>query len=102
MVSCRDGSKRGYKPIRRQSAENGDANRNRPEQAQPLEHMSGQHHVLRLARLARDILGANGVSDEYPVMRHMCNLESVITYEGTHNIQTLLVGENITGIPAYY
>jgi glutaryl-CoA dehydrogenase len=58
--------------------------------------------ALETARIARDILGANGISDEYPVMRHMCNLESVITYEGTHNIQTLLIGENITGIPAYY
>jgi glutaryl-CoA dehydrogenase len=57
--------------------------------------------ALEIARQARDILGANGVTAEYPVMRHMCNLESVKTYEGTHNIHTLVLGEAITGIPAY-
>ena len=57
--------------------------------------------ALDLARAARDILGANGVADEYPIFRHMCNLESVYTYEGTHNIHTLIVGERVTGIPAY-
>jgi len=57
--------------------------------------------ALEAARAARDILGANGVSDEYPVFRHMCNLESVYTYEGTHNIHTLIIGERVTGIPAY-
>jgi len=57
--------------------------------------------ALAIAREARDILGANGVTAEYPVMRHMCNLESVKTYEGTHNIHTLVLGEAITGIPAY-
>ena len=57
--------------------------------------------ALDVARAARDILGANGVADEYPVFRHMCNLESVYTYEGTHNIHTLIVGERVTGIPAY-
>jgi glutaryl-CoA dehydrogenase len=57
--------------------------------------------ALRIARDARDILGANGITAEYPVMRHMCNLESVITYEGTHNIHTLVLGEAITGLPAY-
>jgi len=46
-------------------------------------------------------LGANGVADEYPIFRHMCNLESVYTYEGTHNIHTLIIGERVTGIPAY-
>jgi glutaryl-CoA dehydrogenase len=56
---------------------------------------------LEVARRARDILGANGITAEYPVMRHMCNLESVKTYEGTHNIHTLVLGESITGIPAY-
>ncbi len=59
------------------------------------------YHALSIARAARDILGANGILDEYPVMRHMANLESVYTYEGTHDIQTLIVGEDITGIPAY-
>ena len=53
------------------------------------------------ARAARDILGAHGVADEYPIFRHMCNLESVFTYEGTHNIHTLIIGERATGIPAY-
>jgi glutaryl-CoA dehydrogenase len=57
--------------------------------------------ALEVARAARDILGANGVADEYPVFRHMCNLESVFTYEGTDNIQTLIVGERVTGVPAY-
>jgi glutaryl-CoA dehydrogenase len=57
--------------------------------------------ALDIARAARDILGANGVADEYPVFRHMCNLESVYTYEGTHNIHTLIIGERVTGIPAY-
>ena len=57
--------------------------------------------ALEVARAARDILGANGVADEYPIFRHMCNLESVITYEGTHNIHTLIIGERVTGIPAY-
>ena len=57
--------------------------------------------ALDIAREARDILGANGITAEYPVMRHMCNLESVKTYEGTHNIHTLVLGEAVTGIPAY-
>jgi glutaryl-CoA dehydrogenase len=57
--------------------------------------------ALETARLARDILGANGVADEYPVFRHMCNLESVRTYEGTHDIHTLIIGEKITGLSAF-
>jgi glutaryl-CoA dehydrogenase len=57
--------------------------------------------ALEVARTARDQLGANGVADEYPIFRHMCNLESVYTYEGTHNIHTLIIGERVTGIPAY-
>ena len=57
--------------------------------------------ALDIARSARDILGATGVADEHPVFRHMCNLESVFTYEGTHNIHTLIIGERVTGIPAY-
>jgi glutaryl-CoA dehydrogenase len=59
------------------------------------------HHALEIARMAREILGANGILDEYPVMRHSANLESVKTYEGTHEMHTLIVGEDITGIPAY-
>jgi glutaryl-CoA dehydrogenase len=57
--------------------------------------------ALQIAREARDVLGANGITAEYPVMRHMCNLESVYTYEGTHNIHTLVLGEAVTGLPAY-
>jgi len=57
--------------------------------------------ALDIARRSRDILGANGITAEYPVMRHMCNLESVKTYEGTHNIHTLVLGEAVTGLPAY-
>ncbi|MGH9469719.1 MAG: acyl-CoA dehydrogenase family protein [Terriglobia bacterium] len=57
--------------------------------------------ALAAARQARDLLGASGIVDEHPVFRHMCNLESVYTYEGTHNIHTLILGERITGIPAY-
>ena len=57
--------------------------------------------ALEICRKARTILGANGILDEYPVMRHMANLESVKTYEGTHEMHTLIVGEDITGIPAY-
>src|SRR5437016_7909321 len=57
--------------------------------------------ALECARMARDILGANGIADDYPIMRHMMNLESVKTYEGTHDIHTLIIGENITGISAF-
>jgi glutaryl-CoA dehydrogenase len=57
--------------------------------------------ALECARLARDVLGGNGITDDYPVMRHMMNLESVKTYEGTHDIHTLILGQSVTGIPAY-
>lgn len=57
--------------------------------------------ALECARISRDLLGANGIMDDYPVMRHMCNLESVKTYEGTDHIHTLVIGERVTGIPAY-
>jgi len=57
--------------------------------------------ALDTARMAREILGANGISDEYPVIRHMCNLESVKTYEGTHQIHTLIIGQHLTGISAF-
>jgi len=56
--------------------------------------------ALECARMARDILGANGISDDYPVFRHMANLEAVKTYEGTHDIHTLIMGSAITGIDA--
>ena len=57
--------------------------------------------ALDIARTARQILGANGILDEYPVMRHSANLESVITYEGTNEMHTLIVGEDITGLAAF-
>jgi len=57
--------------------------------------------ALEIARGAREILGANGIIDEYPIMRHAANLESVKTYEGTHEMHTLIVGEDITGFPAF-
>jgi glutaryl-CoA dehydrogenase len=57
--------------------------------------------ALECARLSRDLLGANGITDEYPIMRHMCNLETVKTYEGTDHIHALVIGEKVTGIPAY-
>ncbi len=57
--------------------------------------------ALEVARTARDLHGANGITEEYPIMRHMMNLESVYTYEGTHNMHTLIVGADITGLEAY-
>ena len=70
------------------------------------EHISlaKRNHVwmaLESARISRDILGANGITEDYPIMRHMMNLESVKTYEGTHDIHSLAIGQSITGIPAY-
>jgi len=70
------------------------------------EHISMAKHnnvwmALECARQARDILGGNGITDDYPIMRHMMNLESVKTYEGTHDIHTLIIGQSVTGIPAY-
>jgi glutaryl-CoA dehydrogenase len=66
--------------------------------------MAKQNNVLlalEAARTARDILGANGISDEYRCMRHACNLESVYTYEGTNDIHLLIVGQSLTGIQAF-
>ena len=57
--------------------------------------------ALNIARTARGILGANGIMNEYCVMRHMANLESVYTYEGTHEMQTLIVGQDLTGCEAF-
>ncbi len=57
--------------------------------------------ALDCARLSRDLLGANGITDEYPIMRHLCNLETVKTYEGTDHIHALVIGERVTGVPAY-
>jgi glutaryl-CoA dehydrogenase len=57
--------------------------------------------ALEVARVARDILGGNGIADEYHVMRHVCNLESLHTYEGTADMHTLIIGNGVTGIPAF-
>jgi glutaryl-CoA dehydrogenase len=57
--------------------------------------------ALEIARISREIFGANGILDEYPVMRHSANLESVKTYEGTHEMHTLILGEDITGFSAF-
>jgi glutaryl-CoA dehydrogenase len=66
-----------------------------------LAKMNNVDIALDIARMARDIHGANGILDEYPVMRHMANLESVKTYEGTHDIHNLILGRYITGIQAF-
>ncbi len=57
--------------------------------------------ALDCARLSRDLAGAHGIMDEYPPMRHMCNLETVKTYEGTDHIHALVIGERVTGVAAY-
>jgi len=70
----------------------------------PHVSMIKRHNVraaLEIARTCRDILGGNGISLEYPVMRHMCNLETVFTYEGTHDIHSLILGQDVTGIAAF-
>jgi glutaryl-CoA dehydrogenase len=77
-----------------------DAGKVRPQQIS-LAKRNNVFIALQIARDARQILGANGILDEYPVMRHAANLESVITYEGTHEMHTLIVGEDITGISAF-
>jgi glutaryl-CoA dehydrogenase len=71
-----------------------------PEQIS-LAKMNNVDIALQIARVARDIHGANGILDEYPVMRHAANLESVFTYEGTHDIHNLILGRWITGIQAF-
>lgn len=59
------------------------------------------YQALQIARATRDLLGANGIVLDYQVGRHLCNLETVITYEGTHNIHTLILGQHVTGIAAF-
>ena len=63
--------------------------------------MNNVSEALKIARTARNILGANGVALDYHVIRHMLNLEAVYTYEGTHDIHTLIVGRDITGLDAF-
>jgi glutaryl-CoA dehydrogenase len=77
-----------------------DEGRLRPEQVS-FGKLNNVRAALEIAREARSILGANGITLEYPISRHMNNLESVFTYEGTHEIHTLILGEAITGLPAY-
>jgi len=76
-----------------------DAGTMRPPQVS-LAKRNNVRMALDIARTARGMLGANGISDEYQVMRHMCNLESVDTYEGTYEIHTLVLGKDLTGIDA--
>ncbi len=77
-----------------------DAGTLRPEHVS-LGKMGNVRGALEVARSARTILGGNGITLEYPVIRHMNNLESVLTYEGTHEVHTLVVGEVLTGTPAF-
>jgi glutaryl-CoA dehydrogenase len=72
----------------------------RPQQVS-LAKRNNVYWAREIARTARDILGASGVTDEYQCGRHMLNLESVYTYEGTHDIHTLVVGQDVTGLPAF-
>jgi glutaryl-CoA dehydrogenase len=72
----------------------------RPEHVS-LGKLSNVDDALEVARSARQVLGANGITLEYPVMRHMCNLESVVTYEGTAEVHTLVLGQAVTGHSAY-
>ncbi|WP_370617157.1 acyl-CoA dehydrogenase family protein [Mumia qirimensis] len=77
-----------------------DAGRLRPEQVS-LGKLNNVREALEICRTARTILGANGISLEYPVIRHMNNLESVLTYEGTTEMHTLVLGQALTGQPAF-
>ncbi len=77
-----------------------DAGALRPEQVS-LGKMGNVRGALEIARSARSLLGANGITLEYPVIRHMNNLESVLTYEGTHEVHTLVVGGALTGLDAF-
>jgi glutaryl-CoA dehydrogenase len=77
-----------------------DAGRLKPAQVS-LAKRNNVEIALDIARLARDILGASGIVDDYPVIRHLMNLETVKTYEGTHDIHTLIVGRDITGLSAF-
>ena len=77
-----------------------DEGKMRPEQVS-LAKMNNVSQALAIARLARDILGANGIADEYPVIRHMLNLETVNTYEGTEDVHKLTIGRDVTGFSAF-
>jgi glutaryl-CoA dehydrogenase len=77
-----------------------DEGKARPQQIS-LAKRNNVQMALDTARMARDILGAAGIVDEHPIIRHMMNLETVNTYEGTHDIHTLIVGRDITGLDAF-
>jgi len=77
-----------------------DDHRLRPEQVS-LGKLNNARQALAIARTCRSILGGNGITLEYPVIRHMNNLESVFTYEGTNEMHTLVVGQALTGLPAF-
>ena len=77
-----------------------DAGKMRPEQVS-MAKMNNVSTALQISRVARDILGANGITDEYPIIRHMLNLETVNTYEGTEDIHRLTIGRDITGLNAF-
>jgi glutaryl-CoA dehydrogenase len=77
-----------------------DSGRLRPQQVS-LAKRANAMMALEVARTARTILGGNGISLEHPIFRHMVNLETVITYEGTHEIHTLVLGQDLTGLAAY-
>ena len=77
-----------------------DEHRLKPEQVS-LGKLNNAREALAIARECRGILGGNGITLEYPVIRHMNNLESVYTYEGTNEMHTLVIGQALTGIPAF-
>src|SRR5262249_38863751 len=77
-----------------------DANSMRAQQVS-MAKMNNVAMALETARMARDILGAAGIVDEHPVIRHLLNLETVVTYEGTHDIHTLIIGRDVTGLDAF-
>ncbi len=77
-----------------------EAGKLRPQQVSMLKRHNARA-ALEIARACRDVLGGNGITLEYPVMRHMCNLETVSTYEGTHDVHTLVLGQEVTGIAAF-
>jgi glutaryl-CoA dehydrogenase len=78
----------------------GDAGVLRPEQVS-VGKLNNVREALKIARECRTIMGANGISGEYPVMRHAANLESVLTYEGTSEIHQLVIGQRLTGLAAF-
>jgi glutaryl-CoA dehydrogenase len=77
-----------------------EAGRLRPEHVS-VGKLNNTREAITIARTARGILGANGITLEYPIMRHMTNLESVLTYEGTEEVHTLVIGQALTGLRAF-